>query len=148
MKFLNLFFFFIILIGCSFDNKSGIWKNENITEKRDQKAFKEFKNLLSANQSFNEIIKLKNNTGFRISKKIKNLEWKDKFYNNSNYYDNFSYNDLNKLIFNSKKISRHKLNETLLFYNNNAIVSDKKGNMIIFSIETNQVIDKFNFYKK
>ena len=112
------------------------------------KAFKEFKNLLSANQSFNETIKLKNNTGFRISKKIKNLEWKDKFYNNSNYYDNFSYNDLNKLIFNSKKISRHKLNETLLFYNNNAIVSDKKGTMIIFSIETNQVIDKFNFYKK
>ena len=135
-------------MGCSFDNKSGIWKNENITEKEDQKAFKEFKNLLSANQSFNETIKLKNNTGFRISKKIKNLEWKDKFYNNSNYYDNFSYNDLNKLIFNSKKISRHKLNETLLFYNNNAIVSDKKGNIIIFSIETNQVIDKFNFYKK
>ena len=148
MKFLNLFFFFIILMGCSFDNKSGIWKNENITEKEDQKAFKEFKNLLSANQSFNETIKLKNNTGFIISKKIKNLEWKDKFYNNSNYYDNFTYNDLNKLIFNSKKISRHKLNETLLFYNNNAIVSDKKGNIIIFSIETNQVIDKFNFYKK
>ena len=135
-------------MGCSFDNKSGIWKNENITEKEDQKAFKEFKNLLSANQSFNETIKLKNNTGFIISKKIKNLEWKDKFYNNSNYYDNFTYNDLNKLIFNSKKISRHKLNETLLFYNNNAIVSDKKGNIIIFSIETNQVIDKFNFYKK
>ena len=133
---------------CYFYNKSCIWKNENITEKEDQKAFKEFKNLLSANQSFNETIKLKNNTGFIISKKIKNLEWKDKFYNNSNYYDNFTYNDLNKLIFNSKKISRHKLNETLLFYNNNAIVSDKKGNIIIFSIETNQVIDKFNFYKR
>ena len=66
-------------MGCSFDNKSGIWKNENITEKEDQKAFKEFKNLLSANQSFNETIKLKNNTGFIISKKLKILSGKINF---------------------------------------------------------------------
>ena len=37
---ISLFF----LVSCSFDNKSGIWKNEKEISKTDKKIFEEFKN--------------------------------------------------------------------------------------------------------
>ena len=36
----------------------------------------------------------------------------------------------------------------LLYENNNIITYDDKGNVIIFSINENKIITKFNFYKK
>ena len=33
------------LSSCSFDNKSGIWKNENLITKDNNDSFKEFKKL-------------------------------------------------------------------------------------------------------
>ena len=46
---MRLFYTFIILIlfqNCSFDNKTGIWNNENIiTTNKDTDLFKEFKKL-------------------------------------------------------------------------------------------------------
>ena len=65
-----------------------------------------------------------------------------------NNYINFRYNDLNKLIFKSKKITKDKLNDFILFEDNNLIASDQKGNIIVFSINENKIINRFNFYKK
>ena len=41
-----------------------------------------------------------------------------------------------------------KSKRTFLLENNNIITSDKKGNIIVFSIEKKNIISKFNFYKK
>tara|TARA_Y100001958_G_C21233335_1_gene559335 strand:+ start:347 stop:1672 length:1326 start_codon:yes stop_codon:yes gene_type:complete len=148
MKSLVALALFIFLSNCSFDNKSGIWKNENISKKKNKNVFSEFETLNSSNKEFEKIIALNQNYRFNLPKKINNFEWKDIFYSKSNNLENFRYNNQNKKIFSSKKISRSKVNKNLLFERNNLIVSDLKGNIIVYSVNDNKIIRKFNFYKK
>ena len=84
-----------------------------------------------------------------LTSKVKNNQsWSDEFYQESDNFYNFSYNNDNKLIFKSKKISSHKLNEKFLFFNNKILLNDEKGNIILYSIDNEAIIFKFNFYKK
>ena len=48
----------LILNGCSFDNKSGIWKSENITDKSSD-LFSEFETLSNENDNFDKVINFK-----------------------------------------------------------------------------------------
>ena len=44
----------LILSNCSFDKKSGIWKNENnVNLKKDKKIFKDFKEINTSSKKFN-----------------------------------------------------------------------------------------------
>ena len=147
MKLFYVLLFLFILLGCSFDKKTGIWKNENQLDKKSQN-FKEFKTIKEDKNRFNEEIELKKNFSFFISKKINNTSWEDIFYNQFNNYDNFSYNEEKNLIFKGKKISKYKLNKRFLYDDGNLILADNRGNLIIFSIKKNKIISKFNFYKK
>ena len=147
MRIFNVILFLVLITGCSFDDKSGIWKNENNVKKNNKNTFEEFKELSSINQPYNKIVKFNKNKKITLSKTIKNQEWKEKSYNASNNFENFKYSNQNKLIFNSSKISRSKLTDTILFEKGNVISSDQKGNIIIYSIEKKKVIVKFNFYK-
>ena len=55
---MKLFCALIILIffqSCSFDNKTGIWKNQT-TVKEKKSVFNEFEKLTSSKDSFNKII--------------------------------------------------------------------------------------------
>ena len=45
-------------------------------------------------------------------------------------------------------MTRGKLNENFLFDGSNMIIADNKGNLIIYSVDQNKIIYKFNFYKK
>ena len=38
-------FLFFLTISCSFDDKSGIWKNENVISKKEKKYLKDLKHL-------------------------------------------------------------------------------------------------------
>ena len=148
---MKLFYALIILIffqNCSFDNKTGIWKNENIKIKKNDDIFKEFKKISKSSDSFNKIIPVKKKFTFRINSPTSTSEWKDIFYNKNNNYDNFKYNNLNKKVFKSKKLSKHEVNDFLLFEDGNLIINDIKGNIITFSINENRIINNFNFYKK
>ena len=149
-KIMKLFYFFALfsaLISCSFDQKSGIWKNENdISDKN--KLFKDFKVITTKNSSFDKEIPIKKNYKFKQIQRVNNYEWKDIFYDKTNNYKNFSYNDNNQIIFESKKISKLDINNYPLVENNNLIGSDLKGNIIVFSLDENKIIQKFNFYKK
>ncbi len=139
---------FFLLTACSFDNKSGIWENENIKKKGDI-ALKDFKTLSSNQKQFEKIIPIQKSFAFDlISKKKNNLEWKDIFFNQFNNLPNFQYADENNLILKSKRISRSKADEYLLFENGNILLSDEKGNLIVYSIKDKRIIRKFNFYKK
>ena len=147
---MKLFYVLIILTifcGCSFDNKSGIWDNSNISDK-ENKLFKDFKEVSISSDQFNEIITIKDNYKFKLSPPIKNLEWKDFFYNQYNNSKNFNYNTNNKSIFKSNKLSKFNTKKYILIENNNLILNDFKGNIIIYSINENKIISKFNFYKK
>ena len=148
MKLFSTLAILVILQSCSFDNKTGIWKKENSISTKDDNLFSEFETLLSSKKIFDQIINLDKNSEFQLSNQIDNYNWKDIFFNNSNNFKNFKYNNLNKIIFKSKKLTNSPTNNFLLFEENNLITNDQKGNIIIFSINDNKVIAKFNFYKK
>ena len=148
---MKLFYALIILItfqNCSFDNKTGIWKNEDIIANKEDDLFTEFKTLTSENEFFNKIIKLNENLKLKKLDFQSNLDWKDIYFDDSNNLSNLKYNNLNQIVFKSKKITKYNVNNFLLFEENNLITTDNRGNVIIFSIKDNKILNKFNFYKK
>ncbi len=147
MKIFFIYLFFILFNNCSFDNKSGIWKNENNIDKNQNDTLRQFKNVSSSIDPFTEIIEIKNNYEFKISKKINPISWKQIYLNQNNNLNNFEYNNLNELIFKSKKISKYKVSDHILYEDGNIINSDLKGNINIFSVSNNKILTKYNFYK-
>ena len=138
----------IILSSCSFDNKTGIWENSSVSNLKKEKRFKDFETLYTKTKSFNSIVDLKDNLEINLDPIKSNLKWIDEYYDSSNNLANFSYKDLNELIFKSKRLSRYKTKDRLLYDNQKIIVNDDKGNIIVYSIENQQIILKYNFYKK
>ena len=147
MKIFCALIILIILNNCSFDNKTGIWKNENKISKETNDVFTEFEDLSISNTTFNEIINKPDDFIFKISASFNNFEWKDIYYDKSNNFKNFKYKDLNKLSYKSKKINKYKINKYLLYEDENIITTDIKGNIIIFSLKNKKLLTKFNFYK-
>ena len=151
MRFFLILIFIFFFNNCSFDNKTGIWKNENLSNKEKKESsnkFKEFKTLSTTIEPFDQTVNLINDFNFNLLSPKKNFTWHDTFYNTTNNLTNFKYDNLNNLIFKSKKLSRFELNKILLFDKNKLITNDEKGNIIIYSINENKVVTKFNFYKK
>ena len=148
MRFFIFFLIFSTIYACSFDNKSGIWQNQNkiLTNKNDQ--FKDFKRISITTKRFNKEIILDKKSYVQILKPINNFEWNDIFYNNENNLANFEYSGQIKSIFKSKKMTRYKTNKSILSKNENLITSDENGNIIVYSIKDNRIISKYNFYKK
>jgi outer membrane protein assembly factor BamB len=148
MKLLNALLILFFLNSCSFDDKSGIWKNENDNIKEKKDIFKDFKKVTSFEESFNKIIPFSKKTIIQISKPVISEKWNDIHYDFNNNLKNFQYNDVYQVILKSKKLSKNKVNDYLLFSNNHLIINDEKGNIIIYSINKRKIITKFNFYKK
>ena len=138
----------IIFQSCSFDNKSGIWKRESISEKEEKDDFSQFEDLSSVKNTFNEEIIIKNDFKFSLPSSFNNSEWSDIFYNKTNNSKNFSFSELNRKSFKSKKISNQKINDYILYDNENIISTDTKGNIIVYSLTNKIKILNFNFYKK
>ena len=138
--------FLFLLINCSFDNKSGIWTNNDKKNTKDQ-VFKDFKKISTKDDEFNKIINIKD-LNLNLSEPKTSSQWQDIFYNYGNNSENFKYSKKNQLIFKSKKLSKKNVNKFILLKNNNLILSDKKGNIVTFSIDQNKIVSKFNFYKK
>ena len=145
---LLLFVTFLILTGCSFDNKSGIWTSTDISKNEVKDQFKDFETLYTQEKNFNEIIFPKKNLQINLSSVIRNIDWNDEFYENSNNSENFYLKDFNEVNYKSKKLSSKKLNSKFLFDGKNVITADAKGNLIVHTIEDRKTIYKFNFYKK
>ena len=147
MKFF-LLIFLLILNNCSFDNKTGIWKNVNETSNKQTKVEQNFKILSSSKDPYSEIIPKKNDFIFKSGNTLISQQWNDIYYNKGNNSENFKYKSQNLIIFKSKKLSRNRTNHPVLFNKNNFIFTNEKGSLIVFSINGNKVISKFNFYKK
>ncbi len=137
------------LFNCSFDKKTGIWKDaNNDTNNIKNDTLKEFKKISTSSNIYNKKIFLKKNSILNISKPVSNLNWNDIFYQNNNNLINFEYSNLNQIIFKSKKLTKNSINKYKLYHDGKVIISDLEGNIIVFSINENRVVTKFNFYKK
>ena len=139
MKLFYTLIIFILCQNCSFDNKSGIWKNENTVQKKDTSIFKEFETLSLTKETFNKTVPLNKNFRFKIPIKIITNEWPDIFYNQSNNYQNFTYSNLNQIVYKSKKKIKNQINPFILYENDNVISSDQKGNIVVFSVNQNKI---------
>ena len=148
MKIFLTAIFFLFLSNCSFDNKTGIWQNTNDTKSKKTNKFKDFKKIKSKDIFFNDIIKPDKKLKIILEPIKTNLNWLDEYYQNSNNLDNFSYKDTNEFIFKSKKLSKNKTQERILYKDQNVIIVDEKGSVIVYSIENQQIIFNYNFYKK
>ncbi len=146
-NFLNLIIITIFLISCSFDNKSGIWKNSDDVKIKED-PFKDFQKIYTEEKKFNTVIKPSNNLKIKLDL-IKNpLVWQDEYYQNSNNSDNFFYENKNQVLTKGRKISSKDLSNRLVIDQRNLITYDNKGNIFVFSIDKNQIVYNFNFYKK
>ena len=148
MKLIFLLSILFLFNSCSFDDKSGIWKNETITvNERDKNIFKDFKRISAEIESLKENKIIDKNFQFKIEKPYLNKNWEDIFYGKGNNFKNFKYEDSDSIIFKSKKLSKKNINSYTLFSKGNYILNDKRGNIIIYSLKKNSIISKFNFYK-
>ena len=141
-----LILLFFLLVNCSFDSKTGIWNNSGIT-KTDNKRFENFKTLYTEEKPFNLEITPPKDTIINLSPIKKNDKWVDEFFSDANNSANYNFKNSNNLIFQSKKLSRYKIKNKILFDGNFLITSDIRGNLIVSSIDSNQDIYRFNFYK-
>ena len=135
MKLLNAFVILVLLQSCSFDNKTGIWNSEKNLSKKENNIFKDFESLNTKNETFNKIIPADSNFKFKTTKAIRNYEWKDIYYDQTNNFVNLIYSDQNNLSFKSKKISRRIIKDYILSVNENIITTDQSGNIIVYSLK-------------
>jgi len=148
MKLFTSLLILIFLQNCSFDNKSGIWNSDATISKKEKDLFKDFEALNVSSQEFKKIIPIQKDFKFNKIASFENNKWNDVLFNESNNLKNFKYNEKFNLVFKSKKISKFKIDDNLLFEKDNILSTDQNGNIITFSISENEIISKYNFYKK
>ena len=148
MKIFLISFLYIILLSCSFDNKSGIWKSESNVKTENNNEFSQFEDLITVNSSFKSEVKIKEGYKFDLPNLYTNLEWNDIFYNQYNNSRNFKYSDLNEKFFLSKKITKHKVDKYILYENKNIISTDRGGNINVYSLSDKKKNFKVQFLQK
>tara|TARA_A100001011_G_C14315945_1_gene847977 strand:- start:530 stop:1870 length:1341 start_codon:yes stop_codon:yes gene_type:complete len=146
-----IIFFFIFLNNCSFDNKTGIWKEHNKKVIAEAKEQVEIERIFEKKEIFDK--EIESNDLVIISKKNTNINWTQDNLSDSNFVPHLSYKNNKNKIFKSKKIGKSKYSNTNvrlepLFLDNSIFFYDLVGNIYNYSIVNNKLIWKFNFYKK
>ncbi len=153
MKKIFVFYIFILIFiaSCSFDNKSGIWKEHNkkiIEQVKDQEIkIKIFKK----DKIFNE--EVQNQDIIILSKKVQNTSWPEENLSQTNNTPHLSYINKKTQVSKSGKIGKTKfLKENslldLFVLDENIYFSDLSGSIYKYSTTKEEIIWKYNFYKK
>ena len=156
MKNFILIFFSLIALSCSFDNKTGIWKDASqfpidnqITESIDGTNIEsKYENIFTQNQIFNEEKNSFKNLNIILDDPVKINNWFEQYVSLTNNVSNFSYKGSATLVSKSPKLSKLSLNKNIIFYKNNLISHDHKGKIFIYSLKLKKKIFEYNFYKK
>ncbi len=161
MKRLLLIFVAIVFVSCSFDDKTGIWKDASNTPVDNQTSNQILENeptiryeeIFTKNKTYNEEKEQDNFLNIEISKPLRIANWPEQYAISNNNISNFFYSGNNILLSKSSKLSKLSsegkyLNKKIIFYKNNLISYDHKGTIFIYSLNLNKKILKYNFYKK
>ena len=146
-----LLLFLIFLTSCSFDKKTGIWKehNQKIIEKA--KSEKKVEKIYKKNEIFDKEIKSKEI--IILSKKNKNSNWLENNFIGTNDVPHLKYENNKSSIFKSKKIGKRKhpiesTNSEPLVFKENVFFNDLNGNIYKYSVRERKLLWKLHFYKK
>jgi outer membrane protein assembly factor BamB len=161
MKRLLLIFIAIVFASCSFDDKTGIWKDASNTPVDNQTSNQILENeptiryveIFTKNKTYDEEKEPVNFLNIEISKPLRITNWPEQYAISNNNISNFFYSGNNILLSKSSKLSKlssegKHLNKKIIFYKNNLISYDHKGTIFIYSLNLNKKILKYNFYKK
>ena len=161
MKKLLLVCVTIVLTSCSFDNKTGIWKdasstpvdNQTPNTTVDNNSSTKYEDVFTENKTFNEEKKPFNPSSITIDAPTKIVNWFEQYAVPNNNISNFFYNENKTLLFKSSKLSnassnKKNINRNIVFYKQNLISYDHKGSIFIYSLILKKKIFKYNFYKK
>ena len=161
MKRLLLIFIAIVFASCSFDDKTGIWKDASNTPVDNQTSSQILENeptiryeeIFTKNKTYDEEKEPVNFLNIEISKPLRIANWPEQYAISNNNISNFFYSGNNILLSKSSKLSKlssegKHLNKKIIFYKNNLISYDHKGTIFIYSLNLNKKILKYNFYKK
>lgn len=154
-KDLIFFLVLILLVNCSFDDKTGIWSGDEKERRRISELEKEqgqtidIDKIYSSENIYSEEKALTKKIS--LSKPKKNLSWEMSGLNHQNFLGNIYLSGIDN-IFLKKKIGKNKFDMSKataspLIYDNNIFFSDDNGT--IFNINQNGKINwKKNIYKK
>ena len=150
-KIFNLLLIFILffIIGCSFDNKSGIWKDRS-KELKIEEVEKNIKPVFTKVEKFKKEISPK--VSISLTPPILNYDWLEENFKQNNYVPHLEYENKKNLIYKSKKILK-KINSNFsdfepLILNDNIFFYDNLGSIFNFSLTNRAIVWEFNFYKK
>ena len=146
-------FFFLIIIfifhqSCSFDTKTGIWNKKKEKDQKNYKYSDSLKDIFPNKNLFKEDILPNKIMNISLSPILINSNWEEIYLNDNNKYPNFNFKNSFEEKKISKKITRKKINKNILYKNDQIFYHDKKGSIYIYSLIQNEVIFKYNFYKK
>ena len=141
IKSIFIVFITLLIVNCSFDNRTGIWTKEKITLKnKENKKIKElFKKEILNEAEFNPNLKIET----KNSKKNNN-KFKENNFGAQNIKSNFK--NISKYSFNKIKYF-DQFEPNLVFDNNDLFFFDKKGSIIRFDGES-KIKWKVNHYSK
>ena len=96
-RIVSFLFLIFILSNCSFDNKSGIWKEESKIKKKAEKQDKKknLKSVFEVNKIFNEEVNLIPGKKIKIDNILKNVAWSDRFFDSTNNISNVHFSNEN-----------------------------------------------------
>ena len=137
----------LIFSHCSFDNKTGIWENNNQPDVKAE-LFKNFRTVYFKDKSFKSIIPPPANLKIKLDPITSTNTWLDEYYNEANNFNNFDYQNTNDILLKSRKLTRYRIKKNFLYDGSNVISSDMRGNILIYSTIEKKIIFKFNFYQK
>ncbi len=144
-----IFFILSILFiyGCSFDNKTGIWTGSNKIAKKENNNDQNLELIFKKKNSDTKAKELSENTKISLTTPNSFSIWGQRYQNHFNNVGNLSFSNegnYQKL----SKISKTNVNDNILFYDGKLFFSDINGNIGVFSLSLNQLVYKYNFYKK
>ena len=159
MKRYYLIFFISIISACSFDNKTGIWKDvsdipleskasKTIDPLINNKQIVRYEDVFVKNKKFNKQVKRKDNSILKIDVPSNTDKWLEQYGSKTNNISNFSYSGYKSKISKSRKLSKPVSNRNIIFYENNLITYDHKGRIFIYSLNQRKKVFIYNFYKK
>ena len=160
-RFLTIFVSIIAFTACSFDDKTGLWKdatkitleNGNSRSIENNNSNIRYENIFIREKTFYEEKETSNLYNFEIDTPVRLSNWHEQYAVSTNNISNFSYSGNKTLLFKSRKLNKFSFNKNnlkknIVFYENNLISHDSKGTIFIYSLNQNKKIFEYNFYKK
>tara|TARA_Y100000590_G_scaffold470287_1_gene663349 strand:- start:2338 stop:3690 length:1353 start_codon:yes stop_codon:yes gene_type:complete len=144
-------FFFIIVSACSFDKKTGIWDGaEILNEQLSKKEIKEkkFESVFNVDKSYQKVKQVDPKSLVKIKVPTKNNSWSQENFNNKNNISNIFFNNNQKLIFKSQRLSKSLDFKSIYYFKKNIVSHDHRGTIFVYSIQSKKKILEYNFYKK